>query len=229
MQLGGQQAAQKAVHAAHPWLACVSMYRTGGAMLRCPECSSALVVAGGTFPIHGCTTCGGAWLGHEAAIRIMQGYADDANREVVETAQAIGRGSSLPPRPTGALRGCPQCDAPMAPLPSGEVMLDSCPAHGTWFDRDEIVKVMKAAHAAREKDERRKRGEDAPSAGEIADGVVAVATGLVTLPFRGLWNMLNGYCEVCKQSGGAHYADCPEYVKYDRARGWNWSWRDDDG
>lgn len=154
----------------------------------------------------------------------MQGHGDAVDREVVETAQTIARASSTPPKPTGALRGCPHCDAPMSPLPFGEVMLDSCPAHGTWFDRDEIARVTKSARAAREKEERKKRGEDVPSASEIADGFFSVATGLVTLPLRALWSSLNGYCEVCKQSGGAHYADCPEYSRDTR-----WSlWRSSD-
>lgn len=204
------------------------MYRTGGVTLRCPECRTALVVAGGAFSIHGCTTCGGAWLGHEVAIRVMQGQPDAPERDVVEAAKSIARSSSVSPRPSGALRACPHCDAPMSPLPSGDVMLDSCPAHGTWFDRDEVVKVTKSARAAREQDERKKRGEDVPSASEIADGFLSVATGLVTLPLRALWNSLNGYCDVCKQSGGAHLGDCPEFVKHDRVRGWNVGWNDDD-
>lgn len=162
------------------------------------------------------------------AVRLMQGQLDIADREVVETANQLARASSVQAKPTGALRGCPQCDAPMSPLPFGGVMLDSCPAHGTWFDRDELVKVTKSARDAREEDLRKRRGEDVPSASDLADGFLSVATGLVTLPLRALWSSLNGYCDVCKQSGGSHYGDCPEYLRHDRARGWNRGWNDDD-
>jgi hypothetical protein len=33
----------------------------------------------------------------------------------------------------------------MLPYPFGDVMLDTCPTHGTWFDHDEIARVVKAA------------------------------------------------------------------------------------
>ena len=150
----------------------------------------------------------------------MQGRLEDADREVVATAETLARASTPPPR-TGAMRACPQCSGPMAPFPFGDVELDSCPAHGTWFDHAELREVTRSAHAARAEEQRRARGEDIPSLDDIADGVFTVAKGLVTLPLRLLWKGLNGYCDVCKQSGHTHVVGCPEDMRRSD-RSWNW-------
>lgn len=47
----------------------------------------------------------------------------------------------LSPRTDSALH-CPTCDKPMEPVRLGAVLLDRCPAHGIWFDPDELSEAL---------------------------------------------------------------------------------------
>ena len=72
----------------------------------------------------------------------------------------------------------------MLPYPFGDVVLDTCPAHGTWFDHDEIERVVKIARRPR---------EGAPL--ELPSGADVWATakftvGMIVMPIGAVLNAL---------------------------------------
>lgn len=48
-------------------------------------------------------------------------------------------------------RVCPTCNAALSTFAIAGVEIDSCPAHGTWFDRDEIGKIVAECRRAKKK------------------------------------------------------------------------------
>ena len=157
------------------------MYR--GAALACPACRGSLEYSQASLPIHGCRACGGLWLGPDATMHVLQGRGGALEREVVD----VDRRSSLPPTiapavPNSAIRRCPACDLEMAPLGIGAVRVDSCPAHGTWFDRLELTRVTKEL-ADLERARTRRRAEAAlPSLDDFVQDTKALAFGAVAIP-----------------------------------------------
>src|SRR5262245_59529582 len=122
------------------------MYR--GIELTCPVCATSLVaVVKTTLPIHGCESCGGAWLGSVAAVRVMQGASGEVEDEAVAAARSIR--VSRPPlaHEPNQPCACPQCGLVMTSMRAGNVELEMCPAHGTWFDADEVARVAEASRA----------------------------------------------------------------------------------
>lgn len=122
--------------------------------LLCPRCVSAPLHAGearGMHP-HACGQCGGVWLGPDEAARIL--------RPLYTPNGLPGRSSSL---------RCPDCSQDMTEWTVGatDVPLDSCPAHGTWFDRSEIEQLAAAAASMRDK--------PAPQFARAAGGLAPVA------------------------------------------------------
>lgn len=129
------------------------------------------------MPSAGCPTCGGVWLGPDATMHIMQGLGDAVEEELSAASLDLGRRSLHPAAPDSGARGCPTCGVVMARVPVGSVTVDSCPAHGTFFDRDEIVSVVSAVHRVRADHEQESmRGRFDPAkrsaAGEMAALVV---------------------------------------------------------
>ena len=47
----------------------------------------------------------------------------------------------LSPRTDSPLH-CPTCDKPMEPVRLASVLIDRCPAHGIWFDPDELSEAL---------------------------------------------------------------------------------------
>lgn len=72
----------------------------------------------------------------------------------------------------------------------GEIIVDSCAAHGTWFDRQELAAVVKVCRSLK-----KQHAEDAAgtgiSADDIANGGIAVVTGVVSLT----WAMVTSFLE----------------------------------
>jgi Zn-finger nucleic acid-binding protein len=97
--------------------------------------------------MEGCEACGGVWLGPEAAVHVLRGLGDERELEIVRlTASHEMRVVAARAADTGA-RGCPTCTQVMGRLTVGATIVDSCPAHGAWFDRREIGEVVVACGA----------------------------------------------------------------------------------
>jgi Zn-finger nucleic acid-binding protein len=93
---------------------------------KCPRCGVELVDARSA---RGCPACGGMWV-EEAVLQEM----------VLEM---------LPPGPLKRLQlavmqrseapiACPSCQKPMHQARISHVVLDRCPKHGVWFDKQEL-------------------------------------------------------------------------------------------
>lgn len=110
--------------------------------LPCPRCRAALFEgnAHGT-KLLGCGICGGIFLDNEASTRITK--AKDA--VIARVAERV-RDRAVAPMDTRAENlPCPSCRAPMRHVYTrGYVEVDFCSAHGTWFDRGEVNRVMEA-------------------------------------------------------------------------------------
>jgi Zn-finger nucleic acid-binding protein len=102
----------------------------------CPRCGSGLFEGPARHgQILGCGRCGGVWLDGAGCRAIMQG----AGEELVELAERAGRRATVAPdsaRPPC----CPTCEQPLTrgEVPGTAVAIDSCAAHGTWFDRNAL-------------------------------------------------------------------------------------------
>jgi Zn-finger nucleic acid-binding protein len=107
----------------------------------CPTCSIPLFGARQDgFRIDACGKCGGAWLGHSMAEKMMHSRSAIPAR-LSETAAAAAREKQ--DVPLG--RPCPDCQAPLAREVMRPCEVDTCKAHGTWFDAHELRAVAEAA------------------------------------------------------------------------------------
>lgn len=113
----------------------------------CPRCSTGLESARiGDMPLNECPRCSGVWLTTDA----LQQICSDPNRhaailgppgEVVENAGLETRVRYLP---------CPVCRKLMNRVNFAQcssVIVDVCRAHGTWFDRDELRRIVEFIRA----------------------------------------------------------------------------------
>ena len=94
----------------------------------------------GTAEVHACERCGGVWLDMETFQRVCE----ERETQAAVVGAAPGRREAAAPE---AVRyaACPVCAELMARVNfqriSG-VVLDQCRKHGTWFDRDELRRVV---------------------------------------------------------------------------------------
>lgn len=127
----------------------------------CPHCqvdlqSVALGPAGGV-KIHECPQCEGLWVD----VATFEAICTDREQQAI----VLGGASSPPERAVLTLDEvrylpCPECDKLMNRVNfagrSG-VIIDACRGHGTWFDRDELQRIVEfirggGLEAARERD-----------------------------------------------------------------------------
>jgi Zn-finger nucleic acid-binding protein len=96
----------------------------------------------------GCRTCCGIWLDNEASLGVVRGSLHPAAVELVARVDAyrgetreVGYRNAAPSQ-----RRCPSCDVELqtTSVSSERVLLDVCPSHGTWFDRNELRTVLRA-------------------------------------------------------------------------------------
>ena len=111
--------------------------------LECAECRIPLAITPlGGVDIHQCCKCGGVWLEHERFANLAA-----AHEEHGKAMAATGARPAAPAIRTQSAqyRPCPACKQLMNRFNFGRasgVILDSCKAHGLWFDRDELKRVM---------------------------------------------------------------------------------------
>lgn len=107
----------------------------------CPRCSASLFEGDAHgVKLLGCGICGGVFLGNDACAAIT--HAPD--RQIAALASRAAERAAAPDVDTRpANLRCPICAFPMQRTKVRAVVeLDACPAHGTWFDRGEVVWVM---------------------------------------------------------------------------------------
>jgi Zn-finger nucleic acid-binding protein len=115
---------------------------------RCPRCRVNMesVVIGNTN-LHECPNCEGIWADTDSLQRIC------ADRE--QQAAVLGVARSLPTDIGNKLENiryipCPVCNTLMnrvAFAHCSRVVVDVCKAHGTWFDKDELRRIVEFIRA----------------------------------------------------------------------------------
>jgi len=113
------------------------------AMPPCPRCKASLFEGNAHgVKLLGCAVCGGIFLDNEGSTRIVAA-PQAAIAQLAERAGARAIAPGVDVRPEGL--PCPACATPMRRVRAGAIDLDICTMHGTWFDRGELVRVMRAA------------------------------------------------------------------------------------
>src|SRR4051812_34372909 len=111
--------------------------------MNCPRCNVALEAhQAPRVLLYGCAGCGGLWLDGEASRRVVE--AIDPN--VVSAADDESRRARSLQVDVAKAAPCPVCTQPMKrmPIEQARVDVDACEAHGVWFDRDELQRVIRA-------------------------------------------------------------------------------------
>jgi Zn-finger nucleic acid-binding protein len=130
--------------------------------LKCPGCST----KGGTtrttmlthhllpnekrlagWPVHGCRSCGGVWVGAETLNGLIETAAATGERVTVAGTGEVHRRQL----PRGSISGpvvyrrCAECNSPMMRRNFARisgVIVDACGQHGTYFDAGELEDVL---------------------------------------------------------------------------------------
>jgi Zn-finger nucleic acid-binding protein len=114
----------------------------------CPRCGLELLsIRLGSTPVQECDRCQGLWLDVASFENIC------TNRE--QQAAVLGGASPAPAnlvRETTAVKyvPCPQCSQLMNRINFARcsgVIVDVCKGHGTWFDRDELSRIVEFIRA----------------------------------------------------------------------------------
>jgi Zn-finger nucleic acid-binding protein len=111
---------------------------------RCPRCRVEMEsIAVGEASLRECARCGGLWVDVESFEQII--------REREQQTVALGAASIVPKQPGGGEPNkvryvpCPQCNQLMNRVNFARcsgVIVDVCKGHGTWFDRDELRRIV---------------------------------------------------------------------------------------
>lgn len=113
--------------------------------LACPRCGKELFEgrASSGVVLQGCGECGGIWLDNAGARRALETF----DRTLGALSAQASTHAKREPAVTSRVN-CPACSAPMGRtrITSTNIDLDTCAAHGTWFDRGELAAVLDALH-----------------------------------------------------------------------------------
>lgn len=129
-------------HCPHCGAAAAREAADGGAPLPCPRCRAEMRgVRVGEAALGECPGCGGVWARREEFERIAAGTE--------EQAAVLGAARPAPAPAAGAeavrYLPCPECAALMNRVNFARcsgVIIDVCRDHGSWFDRDELRRIV---------------------------------------------------------------------------------------
>jgi Zn-finger nucleic acid-binding protein len=169
------------------------------AMPPCPRCKASLFEGQAHgVKLLGCGVCGGVFLDNDGSARIVAA-PDEEIAQLAERAEARAIAPDVDTRP--AALACPVCGKAMRKVRApASVELDICAAHGTWFDRSELVRVMRACTGRVDDDSRDRaqaelrlvalRDEQRGQIGAAEDAAAAGAFAGVTLGLLGILGAL---------------------------------------
>ncbi|MFN2499047.1 MAG: zf-TFIIB domain-containing protein [Pyrinomonadaceae bacterium] len=141
--------------------AAVAPKTTGGEQIQCPRCKAKMTsIVIGSTSVSECEQCLGLWLDVAAFEKIC------AERE--QQAAVLGTAS---PAPANAVPGtsrvnyvpCPRCSKLMNRINFARcsgVIVDFCKGHGTWFDRDELSRIVEFIRGGGLEESRNREKED---------------------------------------------------------------------
>jgi Zn-finger nucleic acid-binding protein len=138
------------------------------ATLSCPRCSANIDLAErNTLALGPCFSCGGLWLSADASATVKSAMDAQASHAAT-AAEHQARRPAREGIKGGSALDCPVCRTQLERWPVGEVEVDHCPQHGTWYDRGELQDVQR--HLVR-----RFLPPDAPLPGGIEDSGLELA------------------------------------------------------
>ena len=109
----------------------------------CPRgCGTLRRLSLGGVELEECERCSGAWLAQDVFQRLC---AEEERRSVFLGAEAQARHTAPTSAATIRYVPCPDCTTLMNRVNFGKrsgIVLDSCAPHGTWFDADELRRVV---------------------------------------------------------------------------------------
>ena len=157
----------------------------------CPACPARPALVArlvGEVLLDECGTCHGLWLDSGAVDRIVRQRSEQATAPLREMGAPMAdlqhRAVAGPPPQRRMYLGCPDCSTVMNRVNFARrsgIILDVCRAHGTWFDADELPRVVEfvlrgGVEEAQKKDLEQAR-EEARRA--TADAKAAQAAGMM--------------------------------------------------
>jgi Zn-finger nucleic acid-binding protein len=118
-------------------------WRPDAAEAKCPHCTGEMFGGSvGTTTVHECSRCFGLWLDRTSFDAVCRDRERQASLLAERPQAELGQGGGLEPV---RYRTCPVCIQLMNRVNyagcSG-VIIDVCPAHGVWFDRDELQRIV---------------------------------------------------------------------------------------
>lgn len=116
--------------------------------LKCPRCRKDLVgesYAG--VSLDRCLECGASWLGHDRLRTMLNRQARIMTRREATRLRRLQDRLSKQGEKREPFTPCPRCGRSMEHwvYRQSRVVLDRCPAHGTWFDEGELEHAQLAA------------------------------------------------------------------------------------
>jgi len=129
-------------HCAHCGAA-IAVVETRSGARPCPRgCGTLRRLSLGGIELEECERCSGAWLKPEVFQRLC---AEEERRSVFLGAEVQAPHATHEPVATVRYVPCPDCAKLMNRVNFGKrsgIVLDSCALHGTWFDADELRRVV---------------------------------------------------------------------------------------
>jgi Zn-finger nucleic acid-binding protein len=114
----------------------------------CPRCKTPMtMVSVGNMALAECGTCKGVWVDADAFDRLC---GDREAQSAVIHGNSLGAGPTPSTVEKFSYRPCPRCGKMMNRVNFAKysgVVLDVCRAHGTYFDRDELHRVVRFIQA----------------------------------------------------------------------------------
>ena len=112
-------------------------------VLQCPRCRVAMssITLGGA-PLRECETCAGLWVEVAALEKICADREEQSAVLGVSSTHIASTGSEANKI---SYAPCPQCGQLMNRMNFARcsgVIVDACKGHGTWFDRDELNRIV---------------------------------------------------------------------------------------
>jgi Zn-finger nucleic acid-binding protein len=117
-------------------------------LLRCPRCAEHPAMVArlvGDILMDECQACQGIWLDTAQVERLVEDRRQATAEAVLGASRTGEAAAASAPTNTRMYIKCPECDGLMNRVNFGRVsgvIVDVCRAHGTWFDFDELPRIV---------------------------------------------------------------------------------------
>jgi Zn-finger nucleic acid-binding protein len=116
----------------------------------------------------------------------MQGAEDTQDAELARITHEAAAHARVAAPANVQGRACPACGAALSAIPFAGVVVDSCAAHGTFFDRSEVEQVVLACRKFRDA----QAHENDPTLTGVAEDASAIVAGTAGLAAGGAFRLV---------------------------------------